>query len=52
MVLKKPHDCPTTRHIVFLQTYSNARQSLFWKGMNVDIKKYVVKCDILQRKKK
>jgi hypothetical protein len=50
-VLKESHSSPATGHVGFFKTYYNARQSFYWKGMNKDIQKFVVECDICQRNK-
>jgi hypothetical protein len=50
-VLKESHNSPASRHVGFFKTYYNARQSFYWKGMNKDIQKFVVECEICQRNK-
>ena len=50
-VCKESHDYPTAGHVGFYKTYYNARQSFFWKGMNVDIHEYVAECDTCKRNK-
>ena len=47
-MLKELHDNQATRHEGFLKTYYNAKQSFFWKFMNVDIQKHVAECDNYQ----
>jgi hypothetical protein len=50
-VLRESHNSLALRHVGFFKTYYNARQSFYWKGMNKDIQRFVVECEICQRNK-
>jgi hypothetical protein len=50
-VLRESHSSPTSRHVDFFKTYYNARQSFYWKGMDKDIQRFVVECEICRRNK-
>jgi hypothetical protein len=50
-VLRESHNSPTSGHVGFFKTYYNARKSFYWKGMNKDIQRFVVECEICQRNK-
>jgi hypothetical protein len=51
MVLSKLHASPTARHSRFSKTYERVKRSFFWDGMKQDVRTFVVKCDVCQRKK-
>ena len=38
-------------HSGFLRTYKRINGELYWKGMKVDVKRYVEECDICQQNK-
>jgi len=50
-VLKENHVSLIVGHVGFFKTYYNICQSFFWKGMQSEIRKYVVECDTFQWKK-
>ena len=51
MVLSKLHATPTAGHAGFTKTYDRVKCSFFWDGMKQDIRKFVAKCEVCQRKK-
>ena len=48
-VMYKCHDTPTIGHVGANKTKYNIRRKFFWKGMDIDIDKYVNTCEICQR---
>ena len=50
-VMIESHDSPAAGHVGFFETYYNAIQLFYWKGMHKDIQKYVAECDTCQRNK-
>lgn len=50
-ILNKAHSSLIIGHIAIDKTYRQFQHTFFWGGMNVNIHKFVSKCDIYQRKK-
>jgi len=51
-LLQHFHDDPSAGHLGFVRTYERARQSVFWRGMQRDISKYVHSCEPCQHRKR
>lgn len=49
-LLQESHDNPITRHSS-IERHKRISHTFYWKGMKVDIKKYIKKCDVCQRNK-
>ena len=45
-ILVELHSTPTLGHDGFLKTYKWVARSFYWTGMKLDIKQFVVACDV------
>ncbi|GAU10042.1 hypothetical protein TSUD_272800 [Trifolium subterraneum] len=50
-LLEEFHNTPSGGHSGFLRTYRRLADSLYWVGMQKDVRNYVRACDVCQRQK-
>ena len=43
------HSSPLAGHSGFLKSYQRAKSDFYWKGMKIDLKKFIRDCDTCQR---